>query len=188
MSDRILLAIFSMAMIGIVPHPAAADLPDDVTVGYFMHEVPENAESAIVFSTQLDLTAVDSDGDWVGWGISSAVFTEVGTPPSSDRTWEDTSAVFSTPDGLWWVEHEDTSAPRLSEFLIPPRLSGTATADDNSYEDLDYELEGHSPGPRQGPYAPTAFLDYLFQEKGKQDPIEEEEDEPAEPIGVEDPY
>ena len=188
MSNRILPAIFSMAMIGIVPHPAAAEAPDDVTVEYYIREIPQNAGSAIVFTVRLDLTAIDSDGDWVGWAISRAVFTEVGTPPSSDRTWEDTSAAFSTLDGLWWVDHEDMFTPRLSELLIPPLLSGTATADDNSYEDLDYKLEGNSPGARQGPYAPTAFLDYLFAEKGKQDPIEEEEDEPVEPEGCEDPW
>ena len=74
MSTRILPVIFSMAMIGIVPHPAAADLPDDVTVEYYIHEIPSNSASEIVFIVQLDLTAVDSDGDSVGWEISEAVY------------------------------------------------------------------------------------------------------------------
>jgi len=173
-------ALIMGTAVGLSYTTANAVLPDDRWVALRVHETPNDPESALVFVVWLELTAMDSDGDDVGWDIITAKFIQPGTP---DTTWTDNSPYVDTADGLWWIEHADHEAPLDSEFVLPPWLAGTATADDPLDDDLDYDFAGvtytaPSP-PGEPPYANTGALDYSFTLTLEQTPMEEGEDEPV---------
>lgn len=163
-------------VVGTTYTAARAELPDDQIVEYRVHETPTNPESAVVFAVRLELRAVDSDANGVGWEITTAKFRQ------PDTTWTEDSPYIDSPDGLWWVDHADPNAPEESEFVLPPLLVGTATADDPLDDDLDYDLEGveYSPPPGEPPYENTGALDYSFTLAHEEDPLEEGDDEPVE--------
>lgn len=179
MYSRVLGVTFAATACFLGAHTARADLPADRTVYLYMYEVPGDPESDIVFSVGLDLEAVDVDGVWVGWEVTSAKFIEPGTP---DTVWIENSPAVDSPDGLWWVEHVDLQDPQHDEFTLPPLLEGTATAEEPLGADLEYTLEGASYDPPPGgpPFDVTAAVDYIFTVEGEEDPKKEGDDEPVE--------
>ncbi len=160
---------------------ANAALPDEQIIEYRVHEIPTDPESTVVFVVRLELTAADSDGNEIGWEITTAEFRQPGS--GGDTIWAENSPYVDTADGLWWIEHADPEAPEESEFVLPPWLAGIATADNPQDDDLDYDLEGveYSPPPLPGdpPYENTAALDYSFTLSQEEEPLEEGDDEPV---------
>ena len=189
MYRRNLLATFiAVVLFGVICGTAAADFPLHWVVWFNIREEPMDPKSGIIFVIELNLEAVNSDGDWVGWEIRSVEFRKPGTV--GHAVWVEDSPRPQTPDGLWWIKHADPERPVLSEFLLPPLLEGVATAQDSENEGLEYTVEGVPYVPeREGKPALDliAALDYEFAVLGQRSPPEQGNDEPVEPGGGGDP-
>lgn len=158
-------------------------------VTYKMRVTPTDPSSAITFVVNLALESVGADGAWVGWKITSAEFRRPGNAGGPDTVWVAAFPFVDSSDGLWWIEHADPSAPKLSEFLMPPWLFGTASAQDPSDPELDYSFKGvpYVPPPEGRPFATTAALshEFILQAGGTTDPPPPpDDDEPVEPGGT----
>ena len=161
----------------------AAELPADQIFEYRIHETPTDPESEVVFVVKLLLEAADLEGDAVGWKVEKITFREPGEGGAPDSVWFEASPVVRSPDGLWWVTHEDPQSPTLDEFDDPPLLEGTAAAEDPQAEDLEYAFEG-AEYPGSPPYVITGGLTYDFRladcsiiiRGGENEPVEIDDD------------
>jgi hypothetical protein len=162
--------------------------PADQIIYYAMHETPTVPTSPVTFVISMKLHAQDADRNWIGWKIERVAFRDPGPTPSADRRWVKVSPTVPTSDGLWWVYHANSEQPIRAEFVLPPRLVGTATAADVAYADLNYDFAGvpYPPPPGGAPYNPTAALDYTMTLVGELLAIEEGEDEPID-VPINDP-
>jgi hypothetical protein len=190
MWSRTLLTAFTMvALLGTTSSVARADLPDDRSVIFTMHETPTDPLSDIVRDIRMDLTASDSDGDWIGWEITQVTFRFFDEYGEVSATWVEDQPDPDTPDGLWWIEHADPQDPTLTEFLEPPAIEGKAAPQGQNGPKLNYYVEGETyippEPPQQPPYSPTAALDYSFQVAD--DPPKEGDDEVVDADDVVDP-
>ncbi len=176
-----LVTTVSVVCLALSSAMARADLPPDQTVYYNIREVPTDPDSDVVFIVVLDLTAADSDGDWIGWEIATAEFWQP-TGAKLYSIWTDNTVDVDSPDGLWWVEHANPDKPDRSEFVLPPWLTGTATAEDPSNDDLDYDFEGveYTPPPGGPPFEVTGALTYEFTLHQASEPLEEGDAEAVE--------
>ena len=156
-------------------------LPDDEVVVYHIRETPYDPESNVTFTVQLELAAVDSTSEFVCWSVERIVIKQYADSGSMIGEWAETLVDVDSPDGLWWVEHADTSDPQMSEFAVAPPVAGRATALDETEPDLDYSIEGaeyvESASQAASPYTITARLTYLLWKLGAAQPEEEEEEE-----------
>lgn len=191
---RLSVTLVSAVLLGTVYAPttgtAQAELPAGQTVEYYIHETPADPTSPVVFAVRLELTSLESDGNWVGWEVTSVEFRRPGDPGQLDIVWTKDLPELETVDGLWWVEHVDPVVPTPSEFSMPPRMLGMAIAQGPRAEELEYDFEGGQyPVPPEGsPYGDPVALTYSFTENGDPQPTEEGEDEPVEvPNGYHDP-
>ncbi len=169
---------------------ARAHLPETGAITFYIHDDPADPESDVVYVVNLTVKADKEDGESVGWIITKA---EIRKPDSGgpDQVWIEESPTVNTPDGLWWIDHDDHAAPKLEEFVLPPSLDGTADAQNPSDPDLEYDLEGvtYVPPRRGGLYAITGALTYSFTMVGQTEPDDSGDDEPVElPEGENDPY
>jgi hypothetical protein len=190
--DNLSLVTIASVLLGIMfGGGVASALPDDQTIDYSVYATPTDPESAVVFIASLTLVADSASAEEVGWEVTEIRFTQPGEGSNPDIVWVESTPVVESPDGLWWVDHADVENPVDSEFVMPPLLTGTALPEDPAEDDLDYTLEGvtYTPPqtPEEPPHATTAAMDYSFQRAMAQAPIEEEEDELVEVIGVNDP-
>ncbi len=170
----------------VLPGTAWAQLPADQTVSYWIHDDPNDPNSAVVFGVTLTLRADSRDDDSVAWEITEATFVEFDSYGEPIQTWEENFPHVYTADGLWWIDHADGGAPQLSEFEEPPFMEGTADAVDPGSADLDFALEGVPPNSG-GPYAITAVLDHDFAVVGDPDPVQSGDDTPAQADDNDDP-
>lgn len=140
-----------------------ADLPNDRVVCFAIHSDPTNPSSRVQYVLALSISAQQQDGNWIGWQIDNYRITERAIL-GSDATWDIDFPFVSTADGLWWVEHDDPSAPKRSEFLLPPGVADTAIANDPGDPDLAFDVVGVSyvEPPEGAPYEYTAALDFSF--------------------------
>lgn len=183
MQCRVLAAIVCLVVLGLFSGQVIADLPTTWEVTYGIHETPTDPESDIIYTITLSLERDDVNGDSIGWDITSVEVREIGNP---DTVWTDDNPTVSTADGLWWIDHEDADDPQMDEFILPPQITGTASAEDPSHTDLDYDIEGvtYTSDPL---YDITAGLDYTFTLAGEEEPIKTGPGEPVEtdpPIGA----
>jgi hypothetical protein len=162
-------AICALAFLGLVVSGAHADLPLDQNVFYKIHDDPNDPNSDVVFSVELTLTATARDGDSVGWEIKVMKFRQV-EPGGPDTIWKIFNPAIPSADGRWWIDHADGDSPQLGEFDDPPRLAGTATAEDQYDDDLEYNFKG-SEGTGATPWDPTARLNYEFMMVGASEPL-----------------
>lgn len=176
------LAIAVVLLSGLLSIAWAQELPADETVAYWIHELPDDPNSAVTLSITLTLHADDSDSGSVGWQITEVEFRQPGTGGASDTVWTESFPSVNSADGLWWVEHSDPGDPQPSEFSWPPLLTGDAVAVDPANADLSYALEGlaYTPPPEGAPYTVTAAFQYSFSLLGESAPFLEGEDEPVE--------
>ena len=119
-------------LLGAQASTVKAGLPADDGVRYTMRETPEDPESDIVFTAELALKAIDSDGDSIGWKITTMEFRQPATTTEPEYIWVEGAPSVPSPDGLWWIDHADHHSPDLAEFVLSPALTGTAIADDPS--------------------------------------------------------
>jgi len=162
------------------PAGAAATLPDDLAVEYYLHETPGDPQSDVVYTFRLFLTAVDQDGDEIAWDIQRLDIVQLGEN-ATDLVWTDQEASFASGDGHWWIEHADPQQPDTAEFDLPPLLTGSAAAEDPGDPDLDYTLQGvpctaTCPALYSGYSAALNYDLYWFPESPMW-PIEESEDD-----------
>jgi hypothetical protein len=160
----------------VLPGAAYGQLPPGRAVVYELHEVPSDPQSAVVFTITFALTALEQDGNWIGWEITSASFQQPGT----GRRWTQSLPFVATTDGLWWVEHADPTAPDTGEFVDAPLLYGTAWNENGAGPDLNFDLAGHA-AAGAGPYTNTAMLDYSFSTTAlvEEDPPPSGDDDPT---------
>ncbi len=177
--------ICALAFLGLVVSVADADLPLDQDVVYKIHDDPNDPNSDVVFSVWLTLTATARDGDSVGWRIKLMQFRQVeqGGP---DTIWKILNPTIPSVDGRWWINHADGDNPQLGEFDDPPRLAGTATAEDQYDDDLEYDFQG-TEGTGVTPWDPTARLNYEFILVGASEPLLSGTGDPVEVDDEEDP-
>ncbi len=156
--------------------------PPDQVVLYNIYEDPANPQkSRAVFTVRLELAAVKSVGRAVGWEITEVRLRHPGETSETGTIWVESFPAIESPDGLWWSRHRNPKAPHLSEFTLPPRLTGVAHSQTPDEADLAYVLEGVRPvGPlRRSPFQITAILDYYFIKVGSSEPEAEGDDEPT---------
>ena len=168
------LLVFA-ALASIVGGAAATVEARDVI--YTIHTIPSDPNSPVAFVVTLSLQEVVQDDDLVGWGITAARFEQ---PDDPAMVWTDTSARFSTADGLWWIHHKDPNNPVSHDFVMPPKLAGVAKAQ-AAVPDLTYDLIGvmRPPSLSAPPYETTAGLTYTFKLVGATEPLAEGEEEPV---------
>ncbi len=179
---RTRLAVAALLLLLSVSGSAWAQGPAaDKIVAYRIHELPNDPNSAVVFTVTLTLHAAGSSGATIGWQIAAAEFRQPGAGEAPDTIWVDQSPYVDSVDGLWWVEHSDPSRPGLSEFREPPLLVGIAAAVDPADDNLNYTLHGleFSPPPEGGPYEITAAFTYCFSKVAEPSPFLDGEDDPV---------
>ncbi len=156
--------------------------PADRTVAYRIYADPANPQGGLLFTVALRLSASTTSGSAVAWEVEEADIVQYASGGNPSRKWSEPSPTVSTADGLWWVTHADPENPLLSEFTMPPSISGVAGAEDPQEPDLEYSIVGrvYVPPPTGAHFLITAALDYVFTEVGSAEPEEEDDDEPAE--------
>ena len=129
--------------------------------------------SDIVFTSILEMSEADRDGNVVAWQINNAYFTQH-ISGVSKRNWKADSIGVDTSDGLWWVQHADPDAPVQAEFDLPPELTGEAAVYQSSApEPLVFLLKG-----RTGAHGYSLLrYDYSFRLLNEEDPEEEDIDD-----------
>jgi hypothetical protein len=154
------------------------------TVQYYIHETPTDPSSPITLKVSLWLQEEQVEGNSAAWRV---VMVELRQPRSAggpDRVWLAEEPYVDTPDGLWWVEHEDPSDPKHYEFVLPPNVIGTAKAEDPNDPDVQYDIAGVPYSepllPDTPPYETTVALNYVLILLGDPLPLQEGEEEPAE--------
>jgi hypothetical protein len=195
MSAKTATAILLSIIISGVTSTGAMALPDDRIVILDVYDDPTDPNSDVVFTIELFMTADSGTscesgpcGD-VGWDITSIQFTQLQT--GGDRVWVDDTPVVDATDGLWWVYHADENAPADDEFVMPPRMYGTAAAQNPQDLDLDYDFEGKDYSYSNPPYGDnTAAMVYSMVEEDNT-PVRQsastDEPEPISSTGVHDP-
>jgi len=187
MNKAILATAIALGLNALVAVEASASqLPADRRLSFAIHEDPYDPASPVTFTVYLSLLAKSATADQVGWEIDSVTIRQHGD--YGDTRWTEELPYVNSPDGLWWVTHDDVLAPALDEFADVPFLSGTALADDPSNDDdLDYDFEGTTyQVPLDGkPYQHTAGISYWFQRATEPEPEEEDDEVPLD-VGDED--
>ena len=168
------------AVVGVTYTSANADLPDDQIIELRIRETPSDPESVVIFSVKFELTATDSDGGKIGWEVTEVVLEDSDSEASPLPTWSDPLPAVDTPDGLWWVEHDDPMDPEASEFASVPYIEGLADATDPQDDDLEYELEGDFYAGGAPPYEVTSSGTAYSIRQMAQEPEVDIEDEPVE--------
>lgn len=180
----------SLLTVGVFPVMATA-LPEKYIMEYRMRETPTDPQSDLTFVVRLKLLASDQKGNDVGWEVTNFIIDQYDENGDVSDSWQDFVPFVDTADGLWWITHADANDPQPSEFAIPPIVSGTAPAAPGTTEDLDYSFNGDTytapPPPGQPPYPDTVALTYQFVLAVSEETIGEEEEEPAESDGEQDP-
>lgn len=181
MSARYLAGSLLLAVAPIVGgNTAQAVLPVDRNVVYSIRETPSDPQSPVVFTVTLRLVADHRDGNLVAWTVESATFDKLGT---ESKQWIiENPSLSENPDQYWMIKHADPLNPQTIEFAVPPRLMGTAEAQDLAYDDLEYDFQTvHDEG--RIALAQTSAR-YHFQQVAEPEPEEESEEE--EPIDFDD--
>jgi hypothetical protein len=142
------------------------------SISYKIHETPEDPNSAVVFVVTLTVDEAVRDGDKVGWEVLEAHIEQPGTPAD---VWVKSAPLVWTTDGLWWITHADPDHPLLDEFASPPAITGTAQAQGQGTENLNFELEGRAYDQqiKGSPYAVNGALDYVFALVNTTEPLKE---------------
>jgi len=154
--------------------PASAQLPADQVIQWRFRQDPNDPNSAVEFHAVVTLTAWEVDANAVGWSVAKVEFLK---PEGSEtKSWIEENPPLDTPDGLWWVTHEDPTTPELTEFLDTPLLKGRAFAEEPGDVDLLYELSSESV-VGEGPFEQTSDVDYVLAAADTEEPVKQGDDE-----------
>lgn len=153
----------------------AQSLPPDQTVSYQLHADPEDPNSPVTVTTTVTLVASQESGSAVGWSIS-AIDIHALDGASQSTHWAGNLVQIQAPDGLWWITHSDPNAPQLTDFAVPPLLTGTVTNESNANLTMNFELEGNTEVPvNNTPFILTSFIRYFLLHPGNPGIIIEQE-------------
>ena len=138
-------------------------LPPDREVHYAIHQNPENPFSRVQYVLTLSITALEQDGDWIGWEVTNYKITEKAVL-GSDTVWGVDLPFVDTDDGLWWVEHVDPNDPGRAEFAVAAPVSDRAVAQDPGIPDLYFDVVGqpNAVSPEGWPEDVTGTLNFAF--------------------------
>jgi hypothetical protein len=167
---------------------AEADPPATWSVTYGLHATPTDPNSPIVYTFEIELSRTATQGNRIGWSVVTITIRQYTESGQLVQTWTDTDPLPN--DELWWTTHADPDDPEMSEFVLPPYMTGTASSADPAVCVMEYELEGvpYTPPPDlPAPYAITAALDYTLRLAGETAPVRTGEEEPVEtdpPVGA----
>ncbi len=142
----------------------AQDLPPNVVAKYVIYEDPNDVDSDILMDVQYHLAPYDRDGDDVTWEFVGVTVREY-IGGVLVKSWSDDLPDVDTVDGYWTVTHDNPEKPSNDDFVVPPLVEGTGSADFGTTTSLDYSVLGalYSP-PVGGPHFSNATgrLDYIF--------------------------
>jgi len=176
--------------------PAGAEgpgaLPANQNVQVNIRQNSFDPTSIITHKINAILTPVEVQGDWVAWEISELDLRRVDALGEDEVMWGADRPAIDTPDGLWWVEHQDPMQPIMEEFTVLPHIAGTATSFDPAVADMLFDMEG-SPyvAPPQGSLFPiTGKLTYaLVAADNPSEPEADGDDDEVEvPMEPDEPY
>jgi hypothetical protein len=174
-----LSAILSTAAAGLAAPPSRYHAT------FYLHETPDDPNSALRYVITFTLQPVEVDGDAVGWGLVKTTLVRPGGG-GDDDVFVDAAPTVDTPDELWWVAHADADAPAIKEFSDTPPLTGVALAGELAAPDMEYSFDGHGeyvpPGGGSSPYLAFASATYVIIESGDPEPDKDGDPEPM-PIG-----
>ena len=154
-------------------------LPGNKIVTYKSRETPSNETSTVLIERRLFIAAQSQNGDDITWKINMLKFHQ---PGGGD--W-----INNSPGLGWWVvTHADPASPVASDFKSPLSMSGTATTDDYSGDDLTYSTTAGTCDLSESQMygGDVSGSAYSFSEASTTI-AEEEEDEPEETEIIEDP-
>lgn len=175
MYSRLCPAIaIAMGSLAMTVSPVQA-LPGNQEILFSIYEDPADPESDLVLTIHLVLSAVDSSPTAVAWDVTKVALTQPDLNGGGATVTVDLSPSVDTPDGLWWIKHADLEDPKVSEFLLPPLVAGTAVEQNASNPELvDYEFEGTvyvpPPSPEEPSFQVTAAMNGVFWTLGQPKP------------------
>lgn len=179
---RVLLQFVLLAVCFVVASPTFAD--DPIYVDYSVREDPSDEESDVLYVFSLGLSEVNVDCDGIWWKVEELVIVEVNNSGGHDKYWSEDDPLVGTSNGLWWVEHANTSKPIAEELHSPPLIIGTAVAHDTNDEDMDYDVEGEEYVTPPGELTPydgrVTSLTHTIAETGQSQSASEGDEDPAE--------
>lgn len=187
-SQLLYIPVILMGCLADLSLASAQALPSDRSVYFNIHTDPLDAQSPVRIRTEIRLSAVTQEDNVIGWYPLWIAINQYGDLGEIIDSW--THFDPTMPDGrLWYVSHAHPERPATAEFATPPEFSGTAESDTPNGPTLEYYLLGKNPStPPVEPYAITSVLDYSFQRSDAPEPIDEDEDEPADlPDGDDEP-
>ncbi len=155
--------IFTGWITGLVLTTAAAALPADRTIYIAIHQNPANPHSRVQYVLAQMITAVEQDGDWIGWEIENYKITEKALL-GADTVWDVDYPDVGTTDGLWWVEHYDPDNPVPADFAEAAPVADRAIANDPANPDLYFDVAGvpYTAPPGGPPYELTGAISFTF--------------------------
>lgn len=187
-SIKSIILLFIIVVTALTGDKAMGQVPDNRLVTYDIRKDPYDPDSNVIYSIVLDITAIEVDGNSVGWEVSDISIHKVNFLEQIISTRSEAYPLLNTTDGLWWIEHSDPLIPAIDEFVMPPLMSGNAVSSDPNVDDLNYDLEGVTyVEPLKGPlFVTTAALDYSLNSTSE---VEDGDDEPVRmPQSPSDPY
>ncbi len=187
MSARRILTVGASVL---MMYSGAMALPPDRVVHIAIHQNPENPTSRVQYFLSYSITAVEQDGDWIGWEIENLKITEKALL-GADTVWDVDYPDVGTTDGLWWIEHDDPADPVRADFVEPAPVADTAVASDPADPDLDFDVVGvpYTEPPEGPPYEITGAINFAFSTTPDPDdpPDDSGDDEPVDGDNPPDP-
>ncbi|MGE3182234.1 MAG: hypothetical protein AB7N71_11440 [Phycisphaerae bacterium] len=144
---------------------------------FWIHSDPADISSLVDIKITMNLTKEVQNENSIGWKITSVKFDYLMT--LERKTWTVLNPSVPSPDKRWWVNHLNPEEPLLEEFSNPPRMTGSAHADNSSGADLIYYFEGRGLS-KNNPWAISPLLHYSFMELGRPEPFYAGHGEPVE--------
>ena len=168
-------------------------IPPDFVAQFNLRETPGDPFSDITHRVIVGLFEDSRSGDNVAWEAAILTIHELDENGDVEYRWTKGYPTVDTTDGLWWIEHADPDNPVMEEFVLSPRIHGTALALDQGVSDLDFDIEGnvYAEPPGGPPFETTGSLDTFLRlaESPPPAPKKDESDEPVEmPIDPANPY
>ena len=175
----LVLCLFALT----VPNSASAqeELPPNQSVRISIHVDPEDSESPIQFVVTMSLSAQSKVESEIAWSVDSVRIEQYASNGDQIDAWYEFAPAVSTGDGYWRINHANPLSPDISEFSVPPEVTGFAESEFTSGDYLDYRVLGKIANSNvEKPYGSTFFADYSFWKLSDSEPLDEGEDKPVE--------
>lgn len=169
-----LAVVFTCSLAALLSSAATALATNDYfRLSYTIREDPSDPGSDVIFKVIMEMSAVDQDGNWIGWQVDTLYFVEPSQSGGDDEVWKTDIYDIDSADGLWWVEHEKPNDPSIKEFDMPPEISGEAPPLNSQYMGgLIFIYWGENIEHALG----EAKMGYTFTKTGEAEPEAEDEE------------